>query len=583
MKSLKRYFLLFAVCLCFCMPAKAFDRSYENSHLSIYTTYKKTGKNLDLLVAVTLKNGWHILYKNPGDTGLPTTFSFSDTDARLLASSVPEKFIYDDVLAQYGFSDKAYYLFRLSNIAENPTLKMTWMACKESCEPEEMTFSLAKQTMPLFTDLREDAKKTFPSVWPQPLFAKVLKNDLVLSSDDGLPEDILYFIPDEKGILSAIDPQTLNEGQLYAPMNDTSKIPSGGLIITKNGAFSAIVYQQKPAMLLLLILAFAGGILLNLMPCVFPVLSLKAIHLAQNSRKKKGRALRALMYILGVVASFLSVAGLLYFFKRGGALLGWGFQLQSPIFVGIMIVLFVLILLYLFNIFKFKTDYTNHLLKVSELNSFFTGFFAVLIASPCTGPFMGALIGYALFESAEIYFPVFIVLGLGYALPFALLELYPSVIKSILPKPGKWMVCLKYILSVPIILTVFWLVWILSHQLMPHRQSDSWETYSQSAVEQSLSSGQAVFIDFTAKWCLSCLLNEQTTLDSKAFLDAAKANNIKLLKADWTNKNDDIFRALKKYNRSSVPLYVFYPQNSRDYMILPQLLTPNTVLSVVNE
>ncbi|MBO7097953.1 MAG: thioredoxin family protein, partial [Alphaproteobacteria bacterium] len=301
------------------------------------------------------------------------------------------------------------------------------------------------------------------------------------------------------------------------------------------------------------------------------------------AQKKKGRYVRALLYVFGVVCSFISIAGVLYVFKKGGAMLGWGFQLQSPVFVCVMIVIFVLILLYLFNILKMKTDYAGKLLKVSELNSFLTGFFAVLIASPCTGPFMGALMGYALFESATVYFPVFVFLGLGYALPFAFLELYPGLIKKILPRPGQWMVVVKYVLSIPVILTVVWLCWILYHQIKPNTNSDVWMPYAEEKVNAALENGEPVFIDFTAKWCLICLLNEKTTLESEAFMRAAKNNNIHLFKADWTNKNNEIFKALKLYNRSSVPVYIFYPKDEQNYLVLPQILTPDAVLSVIDE
>lgn len=581
MKNLKRFVLCLAAALYLAAPAKAYNKSYDSDKVFISAEMKRTGSELDVLFSFTLKDGWHILYQNPGDIGTPTTFKFSNAKADLLQTSIPEKFIYEDIITQYGFADKAYYHFKLSNVTGNPKVNISWTACKDYCEPAGAALELIFQSTRSFEKYFSQAQKTFPQVFPNPLTAKAKSKSLVLTSKSSLPSDTLYFIASESGIFSADAPQQIKKNKIVIQTELLPQIPSDGLLVTKTGAFKVSVIKQKPHFMFLLLLGFIGGIILNLMPCVFPILSLKAIHLAKNSRKKKGRFKRAVLYTLGVLSSFVCIAGALFLFKKGGAALGWGFQLQSSAFVAVMLVVFVLILLYLFNIFKMKNNYADMLLKVSSLNAFLTGFFAVLIASPCTGPFMGVAIGYALFESAAVYFPVFVALGLGYALPFALLEMYPNVLKNILPKPGKWMVRLKYILSIPIILTVLWLSWVLYHQLAQKHYESIWEPYTQTKVSQALEKGEPVFIDFTAKWCLSCLLNEKTTLESKAFLKAAQENKIRLFKADWTNQNNEIFEALKTYQRSSVPLYVFYPAGAQTYRILPQLLTPDIALSAI--
>ena len=583
MKNFRCAVLFFVSALFFVCQAKAYTKSFDGDKIYISAEMQKSQNELDVLFSFELKDGWHILYQNPGDAGTPTTFKFSNTNAKLVNISVPQKFNYDNIITQYGFADKAYYHFKLSNVPSNIKVHISWTACKESCEPDEAFFELVNQTTPSFETYFAEAQKTFPKPFGEPLLAKAKSKALILSSKNSLPQGTQYFITYQKGFFDASAPQKIEKNKLVIQTNSMPQIPDFGLLITQKGAFSVSIIPQKPNILFLLLLAFLGGIILNLMPCVFPVLSLKAMQLAKNSRKKKGRFIRAALYVSGVLCSFITIAGLLYFFKKGGAALGWGFQLQSSAFVFAMIIVFVLILLYLFNIFKMKTDYSDTLLKVSGVNSFLTGFFAVLIASPCTGPFMGAAVGFAMFESAAVYFPVFIALGLGYALPFALLEMYPNILKNILPKPGKWMVRLKYILSIPIILTVLWLSWVLYHQLWQKHHLSVWEPYSETRVSQAIKNGNGVFIDFTAKWCLSCLLNEKTTLESKDFLKTAKENGILLFKADWTNQNDEIFKALKKYQRSSVPLYIFYPVGSETYRVLPQILTPDIALSAISE
>lgn len=581
MKSFKLAVLFFIFALFSAGQACAYNKSFDSNKVYISAEMQKSQNTLDVLFSFTLKDGWHILYQNPGDVGTPVAFEFTGAKAKLVGTSVPQKFIYEDILTQFGFADKAYYHFKLSDIHQNPKVKISWTACKDECEPDSTTFELIFQTTPSFNEAYEPARKTFPLVIAEPLLAKATKNALILTSKNEFPAGTKYFLASKAGFFDANAPQKIENNKLIIETQTRPQIPDAGLLMTDNGAFSVSLEPQKPDVWYMLLFAFIGGLILNLMPCVFPILSLKAIQLTKDLRKKKGRLSRAALYTLGVLCSFMAVAGLLFVFKKSGAALGWGFQLQSSAFVFAMIIVFVLILLYLFNIFKMKNNYADTLLKVSNLNSFLTGFFAVLIASPCTGPFMGAAMGFAMFESAAVYFPVFAALGLGYALPFALLELYPKAVKSILPKPGKWMVRLKYILSIPIILTVLWLSWVFYHQLSQKYHESVWAPYSEAAVSQALEKGDAVFIDFTAKWCLSCLLNEKTTLETKSFLQAAKENNIRLFKADWTSKSNKIFEALKKYQRSSVPLYVYYPKDSEAYRILPQILTPNIALSAI--
>lgn len=583
LKVFKKCFTAVIIFLLCAGQAKAFDQYYQNDKLSISVDMQKSDNDLYLLLSFDLEDGWHILYQNPGDVGVATSFKFFNAKGELVGISAPQKFVYEDILTQYGFENKAYYLFKLSDTMPMPKVEVSWTACNDYCDTGKKVFELVRQTTPGYEQAYLEAEKTFAKAFDKPLLSRTKGKKLILTAEGGLPSDTIHFIASEKGIFEAGNAQNLINGELVIQTNGLTKMPSNGYLLTKNGAFSVEIEEQEPYLPFLLLIAFVGGLLLNLMPCVFPVLSLKAIYLANNAQKKKGRYVRALLYVFGVVCSFISIAGVLYVFKKGGAMLGWGFQLQSPVFVCVMIVIFVLILLYLFNILKMKTDYAGKLLKVSELNSFLTGFFAVLIASPCTGPFMGALMGYALFESATVYFPVFVFLGLGYALPFALLELYPGLIKKILPRPGQWMVVVKYVLSIPVILTVVWLCWILYHQIKPNTNSDVWMPYAEEKVNAALENGEPVFIDFTAKWCLICLLNEKTTLESEAFMRAAKNNNIHLFKADWTNKNNEIFKALKLYNRSSVPVYIFYPKDEQNYLVLPQILTPDAVLSVIDE
>ncbi|MBR2300012.1 MAG: thioredoxin family protein [Alphaproteobacteria bacterium] len=393
---------------------------------------------------------------------------------------------------------------------------------------------------------------------------------------------MLFFIAGQRDVLSADAYQKTLNSKLKIE-TQSSDFPAWGLLFTDKGTYEVELEKKPENIWILLMLAFFGGMVLNLMPCVFPVLSLKALAMVQKAGAGGGRFWRAFSYTSGVLCSFLAVAGVLFYLKKAGFAYGWGFQLQSPYFIGAMILLFIVILLFVLDVWHLNLPFLTKLSDISGIHSFLTGFFAVLIASPCTGPFMGAAIGYAMFESAEIYFPMFLSLGFGYAVPFAMLEMFPKNFKKIMPKPGIWMVRLKYVLSLPILLTIFWLGWVFYHQIGLKQNDDMWEPYSKEALEEALDNGDAVLIDFTAKWCLTCLLNEKTVLDSDTFLKKAQENNIRLFKADWTNRDEDIFKALKSYGRSSVPLYVYYHQDSENAQILPQILTIDSTLDVIED
>lgn len=351
----------------------------------------------------------------------------------------------------------------------------------------------------------------------------------------------------------------------------------GKILREASSSFLSDDYLPSINLISILLMAFLGGIILNLMPCVLPILSIKIISLA-NVRKKT-RSYEAWFYTLGVVVSMLAVAAVLLILRKTNDAAGWGFQMQSPLFVGIMLAVFVVLALMMLDIINFNYPWLNKLslLKFKDIktNAFMSGLLAVLIASPCSAPFMGAAIGYALMAPTYVYFPVFLMLALGYALPFAWLAYHPKMLHRILPKPGKWMNVLKKILSIPIILTCWWLAWILAAQTgLIKNNSPIWEEYSADKVKEALINKRPVFIDFTARWCITCLVNKKAALQSDTLQALAKEKNIILLRADFTDQDKKIADGLKKYGRASVPLYVYYDGKSNEYLILPQILTP---------
>ena len=346
---------------------------------------------------------------------------------------------------------------------------------------------------------------------------------------------------------------------------------------------------------LVMLMAFAGGLILNLMPCVFPVLSIKAMALMKHTQDTKLARREAVLFFCGVMVSFMVMVSFLAWFRLSGETIGWGFQLQSPWFIFILLVIFVIITLMFLDVITINVPLINKLANVSaktqRLSSFFTGVFSVVIASPCTAPFMGVAIGYTLTQPVYMYYPVFMALAVGYALPFTLIGLYPQFIGRIMPKPGKWMETLKHLFAIPMVLTCLWLAWVWCTQVFTSHEKGYgyelqsqlvWRPYDPVEVERMVNAGQNVFVDFTAKWCITCLANEQLVLETQQFADLVKAKNILLYKADWTNRNEHITQALAQFGRNSVPLYVYYDGQYKVSRVLPQLLTPSIIEKSIN-
>ena len=394
--------------------------------------------------------------------------------------------------------------------------------------------------------------------------------------------------------------------------------------------------------------ALLGGLILNLMPCVFPVLSLKLIGLAQHRTHSGPMAAHGIAFAVGVVLSFVLLAALLIGLQQAGSALGWGFQLQTPWVVAALTVLFFGIGLNLLGVFEFTMATGVANLKAADTlaqksdwrGSFGTGVLAVIVASPCTAPFMGAALGYAITQPAVIALSVFAALGVGMAAPYVLLTLFPSLLAK-LPRPGRWMELFKQFMAFPMFATCVWLLWVLAQQvdaggvalalgvlvavsfalwalglsqrgarvfrwvaavggvlaaltfapiatseaLVPGTRATAetgWIDYSPEKLVQLQGEGKAVFVDFTAAWCVTCQLNKRVALRADNVKKRFATDNIVLMRADWTNRDERITQALAQFGRNGVPLYVLYDRKG-DATVLPELLTEGIVLAALDK
>ncbi len=388
-----------------------------------------------------------------------------------------------------------------------------------------------------------------------------------------------------------------------------------------------------------IIFAIVGGVILNLMPCVFPVLSIKALSLANSHESKHKLHRHGWAYTVGCISTFLIIAGVMLGLRASGEAVGWGFQLQSPAVITVLLYLFFLMGLS----FSGFVNLGSGLMGIGQnstqgsglQHSWMTGALASVVASPCTAPMMGAALGYAITQPTVVALSIFAALGFGMALPFLLLTYIPKLAAA-LPKPGAWMDTLKQFLAFPLYLSCVWLLWVLANQTninhvavitcglvaisfalwiihhtpnsktwlwsnravaltslafalvvglsyKPLVKDELWLAYSPEKLQELRSNEQAVFINLTASWCITCLANEKVALSKDSVRDAMERNNIQGLKGDWTNADPMITDLLKKYGRSGVPLYLYYPaQSTSDAVILPQLLTPEIVLNTID-
>jgi thiol:disulfide interchange protein len=343
--------------------------------------------------------------------------------------------------------------------------------------------------------------------------------------------------------------------------------------------------QGAPLGLALALLgALVGGMILNLMPCVFPVLAIKVLHLTEHASDPRTRVQTGLAYSVGVVLSFVLLGALLIVLRAAGESLGWGFQLQNPWVVGALALLFTLIGLNLLGWFEVgqvvPSSVLNWEARHPMVDAFASGVLAVAVASPCTAPFMGASLGLTLNLPASEALLIFAAIGVGMAAPYVLLVSVPHLVER-LPRPGAWMLTFKKIMAVPMFLTVAWLGWVLWQQVGPapataQAQEGHWKTWSPERVQQTLAEGKPVFVDFTAAWCVTCQVNKKAVLNDAALLADMKAKGVVLMLADWTRKDERISAALKQLGRSGVPVYLLLAPG-KPPVVMSELLSVDEV------
>ena len=662
------------------------------------------GKSVWVGLQVAHQPEWHTYWKNSGDSGLPTLLQWTlpkGVVAGDIAWPVPKKIPIGN-LANYGYEGTVLLPVPLTITPEfKPTLlggdvevklKASWLVCKKECIPEEGDFAItipAKSTTALNAAAFQAAFDAQPKALKGDSKAAIDGNAIQLTVS-GLPAAVrgktLEFFPETGEVIETaaqwtqawqgdtwtarvpLSPQRANspamlpmvlaegaqgwrteakvQGEWPAVAAITGMSPALEAALRANSAGGDGGASAAPAPTATLTLAAAllgallGGLILNLMPCVFPILAIKVVGFTRHAGDRRLHRISGLAYTAGVILSFAALGALMLALRAAGEQLGWGFQLQSPAVVAVLAALFTLIGLNLAGVFHFGSFLPSSVAAMEArhpvANAFLSGVLAVAVASPCTAPFMGASLGFAIGLPAAEALLVFAAIGVGMAVPYLAASWVPAVAR-LLPRPGPWMDTFRKLMAFPMFATVAWLVWVLGQQsgidgagallvllvamsmviwaLTLHGRSRTviaaisiaslgllawaagpnitklppqqvaradarWQAWEPGRVDQIVASGQPVFVDFTAAWCVTCQYNKKTTLANADVLADLSAKKVTLLRADWTRRDPAITAALAQLGRNGVPVYVFYKQGSAP-VVLSEILGVEEVRSVI--
>ena len=661
------YFLALALAIAFFAPARSYAAtSVRVDQVTLDVSLEsavKPGSTVWVAIRQVIAPGWHTYWRNPGDAGLATTLSWTlpgGTAAGDPLWPAPEKFINGPVV-DFGYRNEATLLVPItakvvSDSAAPAQVKVFLLECAQMCIPEQatLTFDLhqASGTAKVFAKARAALPHPFGGTARVSVTASTLDVSLTDPLLAGVRPETVRIFPATMNAVNYDVPAitTLKGNTLTWHSGKSTHSKAFGnfsfvLETANSGSFDVAATVQHAAafapsqtsgdltLVAAALMAFVGGLILNLMPCVLPILSMKALSFVQSGGVVRTLRRDGIAYFAGVLATFAAISAILVLLKSGGVAIGWGFQLQSPLIVFGLLLLMMAVGLNLLGLFELPLRLTgmgNSLTQAAGMHgAFFTGMLAVVVASPCTAPFMGAALSYALTQSAISTIVVFLALGTGFALPFTAVAFTPGLIR-LLPKPGPWMAGVREFLAFPMFATAIWLTWVLVQQvgaagvavalsvglgivfliwltpLLSRRLriftwaagslalgalslnirsapvQDEWSPWSVEAVTDARRNGQPVFVDFSAAWCVTCLVNEHIALNDAAVVQRLQQHHVLKLRADWTNYNSAITEELGLHGRSGVPLYLLYPPRQQGTaIVLPQILTAAIMLKAL--
>ena len=696
--------LLLAVCLAGPAIAQSSVVKTDNvrTELLAEVSQVKPGEPFWVALRQTIKPHWHTYWKNPGDSGLPTEIAWTlpaGAKADPIVWPAPTLIDVSGVI-NYGFQDDILLLVRITPPADvTGTLALkadaNWLVCDDVCIPEEGKLALDLPVGAAATPadaatraLFDKARRAVPveSPWPA-RFGLAKSGDPTLLVDakglkPGTIRDV-YFFPAEWGPVASMAKQSasvtaegiripLKKGDAKATTAPASI--AGTLVLTEKtgdgeqrqafdvvakldpafvpgpAPLAAVDGSESLTLVQALLFALLGGLILNLMPCVFPVLAMKAAAFARLAGHERSAMRRdGLAYTAGVLVAFGAMAAVVIAIRASLGEVNWGFQFQSPIFSLLVAYLFFVVGLNLAGVFEVGSRFVGVGQGLTARNgttgAFFTGVLAVVVATPCTAPFMAAALGFALAQPAPQTLAVLLAMGFGLSLPYLALSMTPAL-QRLMPRPGPWMDRMRQFLAFPMWASAVWMIWVLTQQTGPDGviyalggmiliafaiwllrfgsagtlgawlrrglaasavllalaavfklqdspataasasggpssgvSFDGWERFSRARMTEAAAAGKPVFVDFTAAWCITCLVNERVALETPGARRAFEQTGTVKLKGDWTNRDPEITSVLKELGRAGVPLYLYWAPGAERPKILPQVLTEAAIVS----
>jgi len=663
-----------------------FQTEQSRAELVSDRTAVAPGEAIWVALKLDIIPGWHTYWRTPGDSGLPAEIRWvlpEGVSAGEIQWPTPERIPYGDLM-NFGYHDTVLLLTELRVGEDLPAgtidvaAEASWLVCADICIPQDASFKIPLSIGDggVETPSSGTIAATLAALPTHPTWstsAEVRNGRVVITAQPDRGDKVTgaVFFPYEDGVVSNAAPQNLEIANTHVRLSvataENAKIGAAvnGLLVVQADGGSAASYEisapvtgaggaslpgatASMSLVLALVLAFMGGIILNVMPCVLPVLVMKAMSFISRGAQDAAALRRdGLAYTAGVMVAFGVLVAVLLVLRAGSSAVGWGFQLQSPPFVATLAFIMLALGLSLSGVFTIGGSFgvgQSLAARGGTSGSFFTGLLAVVVATPCTAPFMGAALGFALTQTPAMTVLIFQALALGLAFPYLVISFAPGVARR-LPRPGVWMERVKQVLAFPLYAAAAWLVWVLSQQVdvagfaitlaglifvgfaawlwgvassaaprgrmwtkglaaasilialvsvaalrgqspvtaasQAAAPAANFEPYSESRLAELRAEGRPVFVNFTAAWCISCLVNERVALSRPEVVAALESQNVAYLKGDWTNRNTEIAEALHKLGRDGVPLYVLYSP-SGETTILPEVLTPSLVVEALN-
>jgi thiol:disulfide interchange protein len=646
------------------------------------------GKPFTVGLLLHMVPNWHTYWKFPGDAGIPTEIKWKLPEgwkAGEIRWPIPLKLTEPGDIQIYGYHDEVLLLQEitppasLGGLAVQLEAEASWLVCEKICipgsAPLKLTLPVAGQSGSANEELFSKYRRALPQDWPGSSVARAtwqregaeLRLTLESAALTNYPSADFYPVPDETVVVAHPKTERAADGKITfrIPIETANKNLSAleGIIVfgqaentpernawtlsAPAATAAGPVFSEGLARFLLF--GFLGGLILNLMPCVLPVISLKIFGFIQHAGQDRRRILRSgLAFVAGIFAWFIGLAILLIALKSAGREITWAFQFTNPYFVVVMSAVVLVFALNLFGVFEISLpQFANRgvigwTAREGDAGSFFQGVFATVLATPCTAPFLGTALGFAFTQSGWTILLMFLAIAAGMASPYFLLSAQPAWLR-LLPKPGPWMVHVKQLMGFLLLATLLFLLavlgaergveaiiwtscfllvlslacWMKGAFIVPTASFTArlvsgvlmlalvvggawyfigekfagaktvsaetqtvggWQPFTPQLLESELKQGRAVFVDFTAAWCLTCKFNEANVLESAAVRDAFQRTGITKIKADWTNADPAITKILKQFGRPGVPMYVLYPGNHAEPILFPELLTKNLIL-----